>query len=103
MCHTKESNLGVRRAQAAGQHVREQAADAAAFCASIIRRAEGTRPSDPVLAPLLTDGEFATPRGNTHGCPAPVQQLSSGVYDARYRGAGAPTERAQTGCFRRRR
>jgi DNA invertase Pin-like site-specific DNA recombinase len=62
-----------------------------AFCESIIRRAEGTRPSYPVLARLLTDGKFVTPRGNTHWWPAQVQQLLNGVYDAHYRGVGAPT------------
>ena len=62
-----------------------------AFCESIIRRAEGTRPSYPVLARLLTDGKFVTPRGNTHWWPAQVQQLLNGVYDAHYRVAGAPT------------
>lgn len=55
-----------------------------AFCESIIRRAEGTRPSYPVLARLLRDGEFLTPRGNTHWWPAQVQQLLQGAYDSYY-------------------
>lgn len=55
-----------------------------AFCESIIRRAEGTRPSLPVLARLLTEGGFQTPRGNTHWWPAQVQQLLQGAYDSHY-------------------
>ncbi len=56
-----------------------------AFCESIIRRAEGTRPSYPVLAKLLSEGGFVTPRGNTHWWPAQVQQLLNGSYDQHYR------------------
>ena len=55
------------------------------FCESIIRRAEGTRPSYPVLAKLLSEGGFVTPRGNTHWWPAQVQQLLNGSYDQNYR------------------
>ena len=55
-----------------------------AFCESIIRRAEGTRPSYPLLARLLSEGGFATPRGNTHWWPAQVQQLLNGAYDQHY-------------------
>ncbi len=62
-----------------------------AFCESIIRRAEGTRPSYPVLARLLTEGRFVTPRGNTHWWPAQVQLLLNGAYDEHYRGLGTPT------------
>ena len=62
-----------------------------AFCESIIRRAEGTRPSYPVLARLLTEGGFVTPRGNTHWWPAQVQQLLNGAYDQHYRKLGVPT------------
>jgi len=55
-----------------------------AFCESIIRRAEGTRPSLPILGRLLTEGGFQTPRGNTHWWPAQVQQLLQGAYDSHY-------------------
>lgn len=55
-----------------------------AFCESIIRRAEGTRPSYPILARLLSEGGFVTPRGNSHWWPAQVQQLLGGAYDEHY-------------------
>lgn len=60
-----------------------------AFCESIMRRAEGTRPSFPVLARLLTEGGFETPRGNTHWWPAQVQQLLQGTYDSYYAASAA--------------
>ncbi|MBL9005075.1 MAG: hypothetical protein JNJ46_12560, partial [Myxococcales bacterium] len=44
-----------------------------------------TRPSYPVLAKLLSEGGFVTPRGNTHWWPAQVQQLLNGSYDQHYR------------------
>lgn len=56
-----------------------------AFCESIIRRSQGGRPSYPVLARMLSDGGFQTPRGNTHWWPAQVQQLLKGNYDEHYR------------------
>lgn len=55
-----------------------------AFCESIIRRAQGARPSYPVLARMLSDGGFLTPRGNTHWWPAQVQQLLDGNFDQHY-------------------
>ena len=59
-----------------------------AFCESIIRRVEGTRPSYPLLARLLSEGGFVTPRGNTHWWPAQVQQLLQGSYDQHYAPGG---------------
>lgn len=56
-----------------------------AFCESIIRRSQEGRPSYPVLARMLSDGGFQTPRGNTHWWPAQVQQLLKGNYDEHYR------------------
>lgn len=61
-----------------------------AFCESSIRCAEGTRPSYPVPAHLLTEGRFMTPRGNTHWWPTQVQQLLNGAYDEHYRRADLP-------------
>lgn len=56
-----------------------------AFCESIIRRAQGKRPSYPVLARMLSEGGFMTPRGNSHWWPAQVQQLLNGAFDQHYR------------------
>lgn len=55
-----------------------------AFCESIIRRAQGERPSYPALARMLSEGGFLTPRGNTHWWPAQVQQLLNGTYEQHY-------------------
>ena len=55
-----------------------------AFCESIIRRAQGERPSYPVLAKMLSDSGFLTPRGNTHWWPAQVQQLLDGKFEQYY-------------------
>lgn len=68
-----------------------------AFCESIIRRAEGTRPSYPVLARLLSEGRFMTPRGNTHWWPTQVKQLLEGAYDEHYRKSGTPTTQECSG------
>lgn len=57
------------------------------FCESIIRRAQGERPSYPVLARMLSEGGFMTPRGNSHWWPAQVQQLLNGAFDQHYRSA----------------
>ena len=58
-----------------------------AFCDSIIRRAQGARPSYPALARMLTQGGFLTPRGNPYWWPAQVQQLLSGAFDEHYSAA----------------
>lgn len=58
-----------------------------AFCESIIRRAQGERPSYPALARMLSDGGFLTPRGNSHWWPAQVQQLLNGAFDQHYAAA----------------
>lgn len=58
-----------------------------AFCESIVRRAQGERPSYPVLARMLSEGGFMTPRGNSHWWPAQVQQLLNGAFDQHYRSA----------------
>jgi DNA invertase Pin-like site-specific DNA recombinase len=55
-----------------------------AFCESIIRRAQGERPSYPALARMLTEGGFMTPRGNSNWWPAQVQQLLHGAFDQHY-------------------
>lgn len=47
-------------------------------------RAQANQTELPVLARLLRDGEFLTPRGNTHWWPAQVQQLLQGAYDSHY-------------------
>lgn len=55
-----------------------------AFCESVIRRANGERPSYPALARMLSEEGFLTPRGNTHWWPAQVQQLLIGTFDHHY-------------------
>ena len=60
-----------------------------AFCDSMIRRAQGERPSYPALARMLSEGGFLTPRGNSHWWPAQVQHLLNGTYDAHYAAASS--------------
>ena len=69
----------------ARQREREPAADAAGVLRVDYPSSRGTRPSYPVLAKLLSEGGFVTPRGNTHWWPAQVQQLLNGSYDQHYR------------------
>ncbi len=56
------------------------------YCESVIRRANGQRPSYPKLAAMLTNAGYVTPRGNTSWWPAQVQHLLDGKYDAYYKG-----------------
>ena len=56
-----------------------------AFCESLIRRAEGVRPSYPKLAQALSAAGFLTPKGNASWWPAQVQQLLKGAFDEYYK------------------
>jgi hypothetical protein len=57
-----------------------------AYCESVIRKADGQRPSFPKLAAMLTNAGFLTPKGNASWWPAQVQQLLEGRYDTYYKG-----------------
>ena len=56
-----------------------------AFCESIIRRADGERPSYPKLARALSSAGFLTPKGNIEWWPAQVQRLLEGAFDEYYK------------------
>jgi DNA invertase Pin-like site-specific DNA recombinase len=56
------------------------------YVESVIRKADGQRPSFPKLAAMLTNAGFLTPKGNASWWPAQVQQLLEGRYDPYYRG-----------------
>jgi len=55
------------------------------YCLSLIRKADGERPSYPKLARALSQAGFVTPRGNSNWWPAQVQQLLKGTFDEYYK------------------
>jgi hypothetical protein len=79
-----ESNVG----RLLGRIVENKLHTPRAYCESLIRRANGQRPSYPVLARALSAAGFVTPRGNSSWWPAQVQQLLRGTFDDHYKKQG---------------